>query len=70
MSSMMNQTPPAKPWVVRTMRRSAASLYHPWAVEVDNHYYLPGAAGFKCFWHVDLTKDARYDLSRAKIIPE
>ncbi len=43
----MNPNPPAKPWVVRTIKRNRASVYHPWFIELDNHYYMPGANGFK-----------------------
>jgi hypothetical protein len=65
----MNPNPPAKPWIVRSMRRNPKSLYHPWFIELENHYYMPGANGFKCSWNVDLL-DERYDLTGARVIPD
>jgi hypothetical protein len=64
-SSRMNPNPPTKPWIVKTMKRNPRSVFHPWFIEVENHYYMPGEEGFLCHWNVNPANDARYDLSRA-----
>jgi len=60
----LNPTPPVKPWVVLRKRRNPASAYHPWFLELENHYFLPEDPRFRCTWNVNPV-DERYDFSHA-----
>lgn len=61
--SRMNPNPPAKPWIVLTMKRVGAE----WHITLENHYYARTDPNFRASWGVDL-KDERFDVSRARVI--
>lgn len=60
----LNQTPPARPWVVLAVRDRGARHHERYVVSGFNHHYTPPRS---FFWHVPAL-DERYDMTQATVI--